>query len=200
DGMALAIELTAARVPSLGLDGIEAGLADRMNLLTGGRRADDRHRSLQSALDWSYALLDEADRAVLRRISVFAAPFTAAAARAVCAGGPPAAGDAAPAALARLAAQSLLVASADPPGTRYRALETIRQYGAGQLAANGEPDQASVRHLGWCLDAAAALARSPRDRAWRAAFGELAGELRAAPRWAAARAHDRPGGERAGVG
>ena len=83
DGMALAIELTAARVPSLGLDGIEAGLADRMNLLTGGRRADDRHRSLRSALDWSYALLDEADRAVLRRISVFAAPFTAAAAEAV---------------------------------------------------------------------------------------------------------------------
>ncbi len=91
DGMALALELTAARVPSLGLDGIEAGLADRMNLLTGGRRADDRHRSLQSALDWSYALLDEADRAVLRRISVFAAPFTVAAAQAVCAGWPPAA-------------------------------------------------------------------------------------------------------------
>ena len=86
DGMALAIELTAARVPSLGLDGIEAGLADRMNLLTGGRRADDRHRSLRSALDWSYALLGEADRAVLRRISVFAAPFTAAAAEAVLAG------------------------------------------------------------------------------------------------------------------
>ena len=60
-----------------------------MNLLTGGRRADDRHRSLQSALDWSYALLDEADRAVLRRISVFAAPFTVAAAQAICAGWPP---------------------------------------------------------------------------------------------------------------
>src|SRR6185369_13441740 len=58
DGVALAIELTAARVPSLGLDGIEAGLADRMNLLAGGPRADDRHRSLRSALDWSYALLD----------------------------------------------------------------------------------------------------------------------------------------------
>ena len=114
DGMALAIELTAARVPSLGLDGIEAGLADRMNLLTGGRRADDRHRSLRSALDWSYALLDEADRAVLRRISVFAAPFTAAAAQTLCAGWPPAAGDAVPAALARLAEQSLLVAVGGP--------------------------------------------------------------------------------------
>ena len=193
DGMALAIELTAARVPSLGLDGIEAGLADRMNLLAGGRRADDRHRSLQSALDWSYALLDEADRAVLRRISVFAAPFTAAAAQAVCAGWPPAAGDAVPAALARLAEQSLLVAAADPAGTRYRALETIRQYGAGQLAADGEADQASARHLGWCLDAAAALVPPPRDDpAWRSSFDQLADELRAALRWAAARPERRP--------
>ena len=189
DGMALAIELTAARVPSLGLDGIEAGLADRMNLLTGGRRADDRHRSLQSALDWSYALLDEADQAVLRRISVFATPFTAAAAQAVCAGWPPAVGDAVPAALARLAEQSLLVASADAAGTRYRALETVRQYGAGQLAADGEADQGSARHLGWCLGAAAALAPPPRDDpAWRSAFDQLADELRAALRWAAGRA------------
>ena len=189
DGMALAIELTAARVPSLGLDGIEAGLADRMNLLTGGRRADDRHRSLQSALDWSYALLDEADRAVLRRISVFAAPFTAAAAQTLCAGWPPAAADAVPAALARLAEQSLLVATADASGTRYRALETIRQYGAGQLARGTEADQASARHLGWCLDAAASLGRPGRDdRAWRSAFDELADEMRAALRWAADRA------------
>jgi hypothetical protein len=191
--MALAIELTAARVPSLGLDGIEAGLADRMSLLTGGRRADDRHRSLQSALDWSYALLDEADRAVLRRISVFASPFTAAAARTVCAGWPPADGDAVPAALARLAEQSLLVATADASGTRYRALETIRQYGAGQLARDGEADRASARHLGWCLDAAAALeAPGPGDRAWRSAFDDLADELRAALRWAAARPDRRP--------
>jgi predicted ATPase/DNA-binding CsgD family transcriptional regulator len=189
DGMALAIELTAARVPSLGLDGIEAGLADRMNLLTGGRRADDRHRSLQSALDWSYALLDGPDRAVLRRISVFAAPFTAAAAQTLCAGWPPAAADAVPAALARLADQSLLVATADASGTRYRALETIRQYGAGQLAREAEADQASARHLGWCLDAAAGLARPVRDdRAWRSGFDQLADELRAALRWAAARA------------
>ena len=99
---------------------------------------------------------------------------------------PPAAGDVVPAALARLADQSLLVAIADASGTRYRALETIRQYGAGQLARDGESDQASSRHLGWCLDAAAALALPPRDdRAWRSAFDQLADELRAALRWAA---------------
>jgi predicted ATPase len=125
---------------------------------------------------------------VLRRISVFAAPFTAAAAQTVCTGWPPAVDDAVPAALARLADQSLLVAAADASGTRYRALETIRQYGAGQLAAEGESDQASSRHLSWCLDAAAALAPPPRDDwAWRSAFDQLADELRATLRWAAAR-------------
>ena len=190
DGVALAIELTAARFPSLGLDGIEAGLADRMNLLAGGRRADDRHRSLRSALDWSYALLAPEDQAVLRRISVFAAPFTAAAAEAVGAGWPPADSGGIAAALARLADQSLLVAAADGAGTRYRALETVRQYGAVQLDAEGEATAAAVRHLEWCLDAAAALGlpAADDDPAWRLAFDQLADELRAALRWAAGQA------------
>ncbi len=196
DGMALAIELTAARFPSLGLDGIEAGLADRMNLLAGGRRADDRHRSLRSALDWSYALLDPGDQAVLSWVSVFAAPFTAAAAEAVCTGWMAAddgltAGGGIGAALARLADQSLLVAVADGTETRYRALETVRQYGAARLAAGDEADVAGARHLGWCLDAAAALGLpAGNGPAWRSAFDQLADELRAALRWAAA--HGRP--------
>ena len=187
DGVALAIELTAARFPSLGLDGIEAGLADRMNLLAGGGRADDRHRSLRSALDWSYALLDPADQAVLRRISVFAAPFTAGAAEAVSAGWPPADSGGVAAVLARLADQSLLVTASDGTETRYRALETIRQYGAVRLDAEGEATEAAVRHLGWCLDAAAALGlpATDDDPAWRSAFDLLADELRAALRWAA---------------
>jgi predicted ATPase len=193
DGMALAIELTAARFPSLGLDGIEAGLADRMSLLAGGRRAHDRHRSLRSALDWSYALLAPGDQAVLRRLSVFAAPFTVAAAEVVCAGWPPAEDGVTGAALARLADQSLLVLVADPSGTRYRALETIRQYGAGRLEAEGEAGQAAGRHLGWCLDAGAALGLPSRDnRAWRLAFDQLADELRAALRWAAGHARPEP--------
>ena len=81
--MALAIELAAARLPALGLDGLEAGLDDRLRLLAGGRRLDDRHRSLRSALDWSYALLPEAERAILRRVSVFATPFSTDAAAAL---------------------------------------------------------------------------------------------------------------------
>ena len=180
DGMALAIELAAARVPSLGLDGIEAGLADRLRLLTGGRRIDDRHRSLRSTLDWSYALLDEPDQAVLRRVSVFAAPFTAGAAAAVLAGWPPVERGAIPTILAGLADQSLLVAIADPGGTRYRALETIRQYGADRLDDAGESDQARSRHLSWCLEAGAALDAACRRRRRCVAIGVRSGCRRAA--------------------
>ena len=198
DGMALAIELTAARLPSLGLGGIEAGLADQMDLLAGGRRADDRHRSLRSTLDWSYTLLDEEDRAVLRRVSVFAAPFTATAAEALLDGwalrgdGPRAgnglgAGAGVAAALARLADQSLLVTMADADGIRYSALETIRQYGAARLSDDGEADLASARHLSWSAAAAAALGLPDGDDlAWRASFDQLADELRAALSWASA--------------
>jgi predicted ATPase/DNA-binding CsgD family transcriptional regulator len=184
DGVALAIELAAARFASLGLDGLEAGLADRLRLLTGGRRIDDRHRSLRSALDWSYALLDEPDQAVLRRVSVFVGPFTATAA-AVLAGWPPVPALAVPTVLAGLADQSLLVAIAGPSGTRYRALETIRQYSADRLEDAAETVEARSRHLRWCLDESAALELAHREPAWRAAFDQVADELRGALAWAA---------------
>jgi len=193
DGVALAVELAAARIPSLGLDGLEAGLADLLRLLTGGRRIDDRHRSLRSALDWSYALLDEREQAVLRRVSVFAAPFTANAA-AVLAGWSSPGPDAVPAILAGLAEQSLLVASADPGGTRYRALETIRQYGSERLDEAGESADAHSRHVRWCLDSATALGSAPDHDTgtWRSAFDKLADELRSALGWATGQAGFRP--------
>ncbi len=200
DGMALAIELAAARVPSLGLDGVEAGLADRLRLLTGGRRAGDRQRSLRSLLDWSYALLEEPDRAVLRRVSVFATSFTASAV-AVVAGWSPVAGEAVPIILAGLADQSLLVAVADPAGTRYRALETIRQYGVGRLDDVGESVVASSRQLSWCLDTGAALEADARDdvSGWRAAFDQVADEFRRALAWAADTAQYRPDAHRLAI-
>ena len=89
DGMALAIELATSRLPSIGLDGLEAGLGDRLRVLTGGSRADERHRSLRATLDWSYNLATPEDRAVLRRVATFAAPFSAAAAVDVVAGPAP---------------------------------------------------------------------------------------------------------------
>jgi predicted ATPase/DNA-binding CsgD family transcriptional regulator len=200
DGIALAIELAAARMPSLGLAGLEAALADRLRLLTGGHRTDDRHRSLRSTLDWSYALLDPGAQALLRRVSVFAAPFTAAAATDVTAGWEPVTGVEVPAGLAALAEQSLLVAIAGSGGTRYSALETVRQYGAEQLAETGETTQVQARHLRWCLAEAAALAARKEDSAaWRSAFDHVADDLRAALRLAIGNPADRADGRRLGL-
>jgi len=193
DGIALAIELAAARVTSLGLDDLEAGLADRLRLLTGGSRVAGRHRSLQSTLDWSYALLDEASQAVLRRVSVFAAPFTATAVAAVASGWPPVPGGLPHAILAGLVDQSLLVAAPGDGATRYRVPETIRQYGTDRLAGAGEQDEAHVRHLNWCLGEAVCPDPPGAGRlgAWRMAFDLVADELRAALGWAAGQARHR---------
>ncbi|MFD0898978.1 ATP-binding protein [Actinomadura sediminis] len=179
DGMALSIELAAARYPALGLDGLTAALSHPLRTLTGGSRADDRHRSVRAAVDWSHALLDPADRELLRRVSVFVAPFTAAAAAEVAGADAGVVADG----LARLAEQSLLVVRASAGGTEYRALETIRQYGAERLAEAGELADARARHLRWCLARAAGLAEAGAD--WRPRFDAVADDLRAALAWAA---------------
>ncbi|MBN2623654.1 MAG: hypothetical protein JXA83_09815, partial [Acidimicrobiales bacterium] len=205
DGSALAIELAAARLPSLGLDGIERGLTQRLELLAGGPRVDERHQSLRSTIDWSYELLDPADQMLLRRLALFAGAFTVDAATAV------AQDDgvdrtAVVQGLARLTEHSLLVAS---PGqaTRYRMLDTIRQYGIDKMAATapagdgptgtdveGSSELAVVgrRHLAWSIDTMAVLdARAdlplaatlerPDDLAsWRADFDHAADDARAA--------------------
>ncbi len=202
DGMALAIELAAARYPSLGLDGLETGLDHQLQLLTGGSRIEDRHRSLRSTLDWSYALLDEPEQAVLRRVSAFAEPFTATAAAVVLAGWPPVPAGHVPTILAGLADQSLLIAIAWPSGTRYRALETIRQYGVDRLEEAGESVEALSRHLSWCLDESAALkiASGEVAGAWRMAFDQVADELRVALAWAAGNTRYRPESYRLAIG
>ena len=186
DGMALAIELAAARYASLGLDGLEAGLHDRLRLLAGGSRIDDRHRSLRSTIDWSYALLDEADQALLRRVSVFTGPFDAATVASVLPDWAPVADPAIPSILAGLTDQSLLVAQAQPDGTRYQALETIRQYGGERLEEAGESTEAHVRHVRWCLDECARLERGWHQHTdtWRPSFDAVADELRGALTWA----------------
>ncbi|MFG1948542.1 ATP-binding protein [Nonomuraea sp. NPDC048826] len=185
DGMALAIELAAARCSTLGLDGITAALSHPLRMLTGGSRADERHRSVRGALDWSHALLEPADRTLLRRVSVFVAPFSVAAAARV-------AGDdegIVAEGLARLAEQSLLVVTASPHGTEYRALETIRQYGLERLTETGELAGTRSRHVRWCLDRAAGLAVAREG--WRAGFDAVADDLRAALAWAADRPEQR---------
>jgi predicted ATPase/DNA-binding CsgD family transcriptional regulator len=180
DGMALAIELAAARWSTLGLDGLTAGLADPLRMLAGGPRADDRHRSVRAALDWSHNLLEPADRALLRRVSVFVAPFTVPAAAELAGAEIDLVAETGAVAdgLARLAEQSLLVVSESPTGTQYRALETIRQYGTERLAEAGELAETRTRHLRWCLTNAAGLVEVRED--WRARFDTVADDLRAA--------------------
>lgn len=194
DGMALAIELAAARWPTLGLDGLTAGLSDQLRILAGGPRADDRHRSVRAALDWSHDLLDPADRALLRRISVFVVPFTAESATAVAGFAPLDAAEIADG-LGRLAEQSLLTATPSATGTRYQALETIRQYGTERLTDATELTDVRSRHLDWCLTGANALTGAGGTD-WRARFDALADDLRAALAWAADRPDRRPDAHR----
>ncbi|WP_324193525.1 ATP-binding protein [Nocardia otitidiscaviarum] len=184
DGLALAIELAAARLPTLGLDGLRASLADPLRLLVGGRRADERHRSVRAMLDWSQALLTAEDRCLLRRIAVFVAPFTAADAVAV-AGYAPLEPFSVTEGLARLAEQSLLTAVSSARGTRYRALATIRQYETEQLVETGELVDVLARHLRWCLTTATALDAAEPTGDWRTRFDAAADDIRAALAWAA---------------
>ncbi|MFJ9574935.1 ATP-binding protein [Streptomyces sp. NPDC101191] len=186
DGMALAIELAAARWSTLGLDGLTAGLGDQLRILAGGPRADGRHRSVRAVLDWSHDLLEPQDRALLRRVSVFVAPFTAEAAAEVAAFAPLQAAAVADG-LGRLAEQSLLVVTPSETGTRYQALETLRQYGTERLTDAGELTDIRSRHLAWCLAGAAGLEELGGPD-WRARFDAVAEDLRAALAWAA----DRP--------
>ncbi|MYZ13141.1 LuxR C-terminal-related transcriptional regulator, partial [Streptomyces sp. SID337] len=216
DGMALAIELAAARWPTLGLDGLTAGLSDQLRMLAGGARADDRHRSLRAVLDWSHGLLAPQDQALLRRVAVFVAPFTVDAAVSTALGGDAEVGGADSEAgfgsadgvdsvagpgswaavadgLGRLAEHSLLTAVPSATGTRYQALETIRQYGTEQLVHAGELTGVRSRHLAWCLAGAEDL----RDGAdiggdeWRARFDAGAQDIRAALAWARGRPEQR---------
>ena len=185
DGMALAIELAAARFPALGLDGLESGLDQRLRFLTAGTGRADRHGSLREAIGWSYDLLSPDDRALLRGVAVFASWFDVDAARAVAGAGR----DRAEIAdgLARLAEHSLLVVQRGEP-TRYRALETIRQYGVERLDQAGELDRVRAEHERWCRLAVAALRRTEPaeiDEAWCARFDRVADDVGAALAWSA---------------
>jgi predicted ATPase/DNA-binding CsgD family transcriptional regulator len=183
-GVPLAIELAAARLPSLGLDGLKAGLADQLSLLAGGSRQPARHRSLSDTLEWSYQLLDAREQAVLCRVAVFAAPFSLAAAVAV-AGIDPARPAQVADALARLAEHSLLTSVTGASGTHYHALEPVRQFGAARLGPD-DGQQTRVRHLAWCLATAAELDQSETAApSWCRAFDAAADDLRAALAWSA---------------
>ena len=191
DGMALAIELAAARCPALGLDGLIEGLDRSLRLLRSDGRSAGRHRSLRNAIEWSFRLLSAPDRTLLNTVSVFASWFDVDAAHAVAGAGADAGADRFDVAdaLARLADNSLLLVAAGEP-TRYRALETIRQLAAEQLAELGHSDAVHDNHGHWCRAQLAALAQQPRDDAWCERLDRIAADARAALAWA----EEHPGG------
>jgi predicted ATPase/DNA-binding CsgD family transcriptional regulator len=183
DGMALAIELAAARVPSVGLDGLRAGLDAHLSLLEVGRRADDRHRSLRAAIDWSYELLGADERELLLVAAMFAAPFDLNALVSLAGRPRPQVLDA----LARLVDWNLVSPRAGTT-TRYRVLETIRQYADEQAERIGAWQDLHVRHLTWVsAELDRLLASAPGDEQWCAQVDAVADDARAALRWASAR-------------
>jgi non-specific serine/threonine protein kinase len=151
DGIPLAIELAAARVGSLSVEGIAARLDDRFHLLTGGARdALPRQRTLRAALDWSYDLLTESEQALLDRLSVFAGGWTLVAAEVVCSGDGVERCEVLDL-LGSLVNKSLVQTEEVDGEVRYTLLETVRQYGQEQLAAAGGAAKLRDRHLGWYL-------------------------------------------------
>ena len=146
DGMPLAIELAAARIRALSLTEILDSLHDRFRLLTGGARtAVRRQQTLRASVDWSYMLLTEPERVVFRRLAVFLGGFDLDATRAVAGGGevqPYQVLDL----LTLLIDKSLVVAENTTGRTRYRLLETVRQYALEKLGESGEADTVRARH------------------------------------------------------
>lgn len=154
DGLPLAIELAAARLRMLTPRQIADRLDDRFRLLTSGSRTVlPRQQTLRAVVDWSWELLDGAERAVLRRLSVFAGGCGIAAAEEVCALPAPADGVAVgpldvAALLGSLVDKSLVVAApGEDAEMRYRLLETVGEYAAERLAEAGERDAVERRHL-----------------------------------------------------
>ena len=149
DGLPLAIELAAAKVRVMQPAEIARRLDDRFALLRGGdRSAPDRHRTLLAVIDWSWNLLDERERRALRYLAAFPDGFTLEAAGAVL-------GDDALEPVEDLVEQSLLVVTDTDHGTRFRMLETVREFGRLQREAAGESDKVARALQDWAVDLAA---------------------------------------------
>jgi predicted ATPase/DNA-binding SARP family transcriptional activator len=149
DGLPLAIELAASRVRAMTPSQILTHLGDRLALVGYERDRDARHRDLETTIRWSYDLLADRQRQVFRRLCAFPAPFTLAAAERLV-GGPGVAE-----AILGLVDNSLLVVAQQPSGTRYRMLDTIREFGLRQLGDSGEEAEIRDRYLDWACELAA---------------------------------------------
>lgn len=147
DGIPLALELAAARVKVLSIEQISQKLDDRFRLLTGGSRtALPRQQTLHAAVDWSYDLLSEPERILLRRLAVFGGGWTLEAAENVCQGGTIRLDDVLDL-LTHLVDKSLVMVDAQKGEARFRMLETIRQYAVEKLTESGEAPRVWKRDL-----------------------------------------------------
>ncbi|HEX6795654.1 MAG TPA: winged helix-turn-helix domain-containing protein, partial [Casimicrobiaceae bacterium] len=188
DGIPLALELAAARARSLSIEQINARIGHRFRVLTSGSRgALPRQQTLRATLDWSYDLLGEDERLVLRRLAVFAGSFTLDAACAVVS-------DAEIDAfavvdlLSQLVARSLVIADTSAGATRYRLLETTRAYAQEKLDETGETDAMACKQATYLCEA---LANAPAnylrlpDAKWRESHSAAdLPQVRAALDWA----------------
>ncbi len=186
DGLPLALELAAARLPTMSLQELDARLSDRFGLLTRRRGAVERQQSLRTTVAWSYDLLAEDERLLFERLSVFAGGFDREAADAVngTTDGHRSVDDL----IASLVDKSLLVAVRASSGTRFQLLETLRQFGEERLQARGASIVMRRRHLdhflAWAEQADRGL-KSPADLRWHRAFVAEWPNLRNAFSWAA---------------
>jgi predicted ATPase/DNA-binding winged helix-turn-helix (wHTH) protein len=193
DGIPLAIELAAARAGALDLDELASRLDNRFELLTGGRRtAIPRQRTLRATLDWSYNLLPESERQILRRLSVFSGSCTLEAARSVTSS-PELTPSGVIEAVVNLVGKSLVTADFGGSDSRYRLLETTRAYALEKLTESGEGEGTARRHAEYFRDlferAAAESGTRPGDE-WQAAYGLDIDNVRAALAWAASPSGD----------
>jgi predicted ATPase/DNA-binding NarL/FixJ family response regulator len=184
DGIPLAIELAAALVNALSVEDILARLDDRLSLLESGRRlASPRQQTLRATLEWSHNLLDEAEKALFRRLSVFAGGFDIGAAESVCVGDPISKAKVLPL-LASLVEKSLVVRDEDVG--RYRLLESIREFAANQLAQTTEGEQLQRLHSENVLrlaEGAEANVRGTDAEVWLARMAAEQDNVRSALTW-----------------
>ena len=185
DGIPLGIELAASRMQSMTATEVRDRLGDRFRLLAGSRRGLERHQTLRHAVAWSYDLLDDDERSVLNRCSVFAGGFDLPGAEAVTG-----CDDdfATLDLLDALVRKSLMVADHSSGRTRFSMLETIRQFAEEQLADTGEATEARTahaRHFAQRETGIMSLWDSPRQRETYEWFATERANLRTAFRWAA---------------
>jgi predicted ATPase/DNA-binding winged helix-turn-helix (wHTH) protein len=186
DGIALAVELAASRVASLGLRGTAALLDSQFRLLWQGRRtALPRHQTLCATLDWSHKLLPQFERVVLRRLAVFVGSFSLEAAESVAAGNTGDGGQIMEA-VASLVAKSLIATEIGATSVRYRLLDTTRAYAQGKLIGSDEAAAVALRHATYyceLLERTESAASQLSTHIVPAAHREHVSNIRAALEW-----------------